>query len=448
MSDDGTGARTMTDRVAIVTGGSRGIGRRAAMALSATGCAVVLGYVQNDSEADSAVAELSAGGGSAISVQGDIGESTDVTRLFDAAEHKFGGVDVVVNAAGIIGTSAPVADSDLGEFDQIMRTNVRGTFAVAQEAARRLRAGGTLITISSSATRYSRVGSAAYTMSKGAVESLTLILARELRGRDITVNTVAPGVIGTELFERFLQGRPEVRAELVASSPMNRLGTPGDIAAVIGFLASPAGRWVNGQVIYVNGGGMLAAVRSVMQVGARHDRTGLVHHRKLAGTGPVRRRGGPGQGSGYFIQVSSVGGRLTSPGWPPRPGPHRGAAGRAEGPHARGARAEPSAGGYGSAPLSSSPRPATHRWGPTSTPGSWPRSRRAGCQASPDPWASVRPIATSAHPARCLTERRRRGTWRPCRRADLRSSLSRGRASTSIMYGCIVFTYRVRDDGL
>lgn len=92
-------------------------------------------------------------------------------------------------------------------------------------------------------------------MSKGAVESLTLILARELRGRDITVNTVAPGVIGTELFERFLQGRPEARAELVASSPMNRLGTPGDIAAVIGFLASPAGRWINGQVIHVNGGG-------------------------------------------------------------------------------------------------------------------------------------------------------------------------------------------------
>jgi 3-oxoacyl-[acyl-carrier protein] reductase len=141
MPDDGTGVRMMTDRVAIVTGGSRGIGRRVATALSATGCDVVLGYAQNDSDADSAVAELSASGGSAIAVRGDIGEDTDVTRLFDAAEHKFGGVDVVVNAAGIIGTSAPVADSDLSEFDQIMRTNARGIFAVAQEAARRLRAG-------------------------------------------------------------------------------------------------------------------------------------------------------------------------------------------------------------------------------------------------------------------------------------------------------------------
>jgi hypothetical protein len=105
--------------------------------------------------------------------------------------------------------------------------------------------------------------------------------------------------------------------------------------------------------------------------------------------------------------------------------------------------AEPSAGGYGSAPLFSSPRPATHLWGPSKHTGSWPWSRRAGCQASPDPRASVRPIATSAHPARCLTERwpRRRGTWGPCRRADLRRSVSCWPASSSIMYGCIVFTY-------
>jgi 3-oxoacyl-[acyl-carrier protein] reductase len=241
---------TTTARVAIVTGGSRGIGRQTARRLAADGFAVVINYAGNDAEAQAAVAEITADGGRAIAVRADVADETAVAALFDTAEETFGGVDVLVNAAGIMAL-APLADLDLSVFDQMLRTNVRGTFVVDQQAARRLRPGGAIINFSSSVVGLAMPTYSGYAATKGAVEALTLILARELRGRDITVNVVAPGPTATDLF---LNGKDEaIIARLTAQAPLERLGTPDDIATVVAFLAGPA-RWVNGQVLRANGG--------------------------------------------------------------------------------------------------------------------------------------------------------------------------------------------------
>ncbi|NGY64505.1 SDR family oxidoreductase [Lentzea sp. NEAU-D13] len=237
-------------RVAIVTGGSRGIGRAAAERLAADGMAVVIVYAGNKIEADKAVEEIKAAGGQAIAAQADVADEVALGAAFDLAVETFGGVDVVVNSAGIMPLGT-VADMDLEVFDRIMRTNARGTFVVSQQAARRLRNGGALVNISSSVVglRFPQYG--AYAMSKGGVEALTLVLARELRGRDITVNAVAPGPTATALF---LEGKDEATIDnLAKQAPLERIGSPGDIAEVISFLAGPA-RWINGQVVRANGG--------------------------------------------------------------------------------------------------------------------------------------------------------------------------------------------------
>ena len=239
-----------TDRVAIVTGGSRGIGRAAAERLAADGLAVVIAYVGNQAEADAAVGGIQEAGGRALAVQADVADEAAVAALFDAAERHFGGVDVVVNAAGVM-VLAPVADIDLVALDRMHRTNVRGTFVIGQQAARRVREGGAIINVSTSVTRLSTPGYGAYAASKAAVEALSLILARELRGRDVTVNAVAPGPTATALF---LEGKSaELVEQIAGQNPMGRIGTPGDVAEVISALAGPA-RWINGQTFFVNGG--------------------------------------------------------------------------------------------------------------------------------------------------------------------------------------------------
>ncbi|MFD5633381.1 SDR family oxidoreductase [Streptomyces sp. NPDC127077] len=238
-------------RVAIVTGGSRGIGRESAERLAREGYAVVVNYAGNAAEADKAVAAIAEAGGQAVAFRADVAEEAEVAALFDTAEKTFGGVDVVVHAAGVM-TLAPLVDLDLDALDRMHRTNIRGTFVVDQQAARRLRTGGAIINFSSSVLALAIPGYTAYAATKGAVEAMTLILAREMRGRDITVNAVAPGPTATALF---LDGKDEETiARMAAQPPLERLGTPEDIASVVAFLAGPSGRWVNGQVLRANGG--------------------------------------------------------------------------------------------------------------------------------------------------------------------------------------------------
>jgi 3-oxoacyl-[acyl-carrier protein] reductase len=237
-------------RVAIVTGGSRGIGRETAQRLSKDGFAIVVNYAGNQDEAEAAVKSITDTGGKAVAVQADVADERAVAALFDTAEQEFGGVDVVVHAAGLMILS-PLVDLDLDVLDRMHRTNVRGTFVIDQQAARRVRPGGTIVNFSSSVVKLALPSYAAYAASKGAVEAITMILARELRGRDVTVNAVAPGPTATALF---LDGKDdETIARMAAQPPLERLGTPADIAEVVAFLAGP-GHWVNGEVLYANGG--------------------------------------------------------------------------------------------------------------------------------------------------------------------------------------------------
>ncbi|MFD8256638.1 SDR family oxidoreductase [Streptomyces werraensis] len=239
------------ERVAVVTGGSRGIGRAVSLQLARDGLAVVVNYTRDTASAEETVKAITADGGRAIAVRADVADEHAVAELFDRAEQEFGGVDVVVNAAGRLALS-PVADLDLAALDAMHRTNIRGAFVVAQQAARRLRPGGSFLGVSTSVVGAQFPGYGAYVASKAAVESLTLILARELRGRDITVNTIAPGPTATDLF---FDGKTAEEIERLAKTPpLERLGTPEDIARVAAFLTGPAGHWVNGQVLRANGG--------------------------------------------------------------------------------------------------------------------------------------------------------------------------------------------------
>jgi 3-oxoacyl-[acyl-carrier protein] reductase len=207
-------------------------------------------YAGGKDRAEETAAAVTRAGGRAVVAGGDVADEAEMTEVFDVAEREFGGLDVVVHSAGIM-PLAPVAQMDLDTFDRIQRTNVRGTFVVDQLASRRVRGGGAIINFSTSVTRLQIPGYGAYAASKGAVEALTLILARELRGRDITVNAVAPGPTATPLF--FEGKSQEVVDQIASMNPMGRLGTPQDVAETVAFLAGP-GRWVNGQVLYVNGG--------------------------------------------------------------------------------------------------------------------------------------------------------------------------------------------------
>ena len=239
-----------SNRIAVVTGGSRGIGREAALRLAADDCSVAIVYLADREEADAVAAGVREAGGRALAVRADVADEAGVDAAFSDVEETFGGVDVVVNAAGIMPLS-PIATLDLEVLDRIYRTNIRGTFVVSQQAARRVRDGGAIINFSSSVTRLQIPGYGAYAASKGAVEAMTLILARELRGRDVTVNTIAPGPTATALF---LDGKDQATIDRIAAQPpLGRLGTPGDIAEAVSFIAGP-GRWVNGQILYVNGG--------------------------------------------------------------------------------------------------------------------------------------------------------------------------------------------------
>jgi 3-oxoacyl-[acyl-carrier protein] reductase len=238
------------DRVVIVTGGSGGIGRETCERLARDGMTVVVAYAGHQKPADEAVSAIIAAGGTATAIRADVAAESEVSALFDQTEHRYGGVDVVVHTAGSMLLS-PLADMDLDVLDRMIRINLRGTFVVGREAARRVRSGGAIINFSSSVVKIALPGYTGYAATKGGVDAITLILAKELRGRDVTVNTVCPGPTATPLF---LDGKgQETIDELAKMAPLERLGMPADVAEVVAFLAGPA-RWVNGQKLYANGG--------------------------------------------------------------------------------------------------------------------------------------------------------------------------------------------------
>jgi 3-oxoacyl-[acyl-carrier protein] reductase len=240
-----------TQKVAIVTGASRGIGQAVAARLAADGFAVVVNYVSNAAEAEKVVGEISSAGGQAIAIQGDVSRQADVARLFEETGRQLGGVDVVVNNAGIMDLK-PIADAGDDLFERTFAINVRGTFNMMRAAAKLLRTGGRIINFSTSVLGLALPTYGVYVASKGAVEGLTRVAAKELRGRNITVNAVAPGPTATDLF---LKGKtPEQLQNFAKMPPLERLGTPADIAGVVAFLAGKDGGWINGQIVRANGG--------------------------------------------------------------------------------------------------------------------------------------------------------------------------------------------------
>jgi 3-oxoacyl-[acyl-carrier protein] reductase len=240
-----------TQKVALVTGASRGIGLSVAERLARDGFTLIINYSESAAPAEALVRKIEQAGGRALGAKADISDAGSVRRMFDAAEAAFGGIDVLVNNAGIM-TLAPVADTDDASFDRHIAVNLKGTFNTLREAAKRLRSGGRIINFSSSVVGMLMPTYGVYVATKAAVEALTSVLAKEVRGRNITVNAVAPGPTATDLF---FKGKPqEVVDRMAKMAPLERLGQPSDIADVVAFLAGPDAAWVNGQVLRVNGG--------------------------------------------------------------------------------------------------------------------------------------------------------------------------------------------------
>ena len=242
---------TQTRKIAIVTGASTGIGATVAERLAKDGYTVVVNYAGNTVAAEAIVTKIKAAGGQAITAQADVANPDAVRRMFDSTETAFGGVDVLINNAGIM-TPKPIADSDDALFDRHIAVNLKGTFNALREAARRMRDGGRIVNFSSSVIGIYQPSYAVYAATKAGVEAMTHILAKELRGRNIAVNAVAPGPVATALF---LDGKSkEAIAGYAKLPPLERLGQPEDIANVISFLVGPEGGWINGQILRANGG--------------------------------------------------------------------------------------------------------------------------------------------------------------------------------------------------
>jgi len=238
-------------KVAVVTGSSRGIGAAIATRLAADGFAVVINYAGNAAEADALAGRIEKAGGKVLTAQADISDPQAVKRMFDAAEAALGGVDVLVNNAGIM-RLATIGDSDDALIESQLAINLKGSIHTMREAARRLRPGGRIVNLSSSVVGLYQPTYGVYAATKAGIEAMTHVLSKELRGRNITVNAVAPGPTATALF---LDGKPQALIDQLAKlAPLERLGQPEDIANVVSFLAGPDGAWVNGQVLRTNGG--------------------------------------------------------------------------------------------------------------------------------------------------------------------------------------------------
>jgi 3-oxoacyl-[acyl-carrier protein] reductase len=241
----------MAAKVALVTGGSRGIGRAIAERLGADGASMIVNYRTERDAADQVVRAIQASGGQATAVQADVTDTRQLVGLFDAAERHYGGVDIVIGNAGVTRIS-PIAETTDEDYERVFSTNTRATFTLLREAARRVRDGGRVVVVSSGLTVARRAGYGIYAASKAAGQELVRYLATELGPRAITVNSVLPGLTRTDAFEKL--SSPAVQREFAERTPLGRLGEPADIADVVGFLASDAGRWVTGQALHACGG--------------------------------------------------------------------------------------------------------------------------------------------------------------------------------------------------
>ena len=243
--------KTLSNKVAVVTGGSRGIGRAIALRLAADGAAVVVSYARRADAAEEVVQAIEAGGGQALAVQADFSQIADVRALFEKAQEKFGRLDILVNNAGTA-TFAPLTEITEEDFDSLFALNVKGLLFALQEAAKRMEDGGRIVNISTGLTVSGGPGGAVYAGTKGAVEQFTMAAAKELGGRGITVNTVSPGMTDTDLMHAVIPAERQQGA--VNASPLGRLGQPEDIADVVAFLCSDDARWLTGLNIRANGG--------------------------------------------------------------------------------------------------------------------------------------------------------------------------------------------------
>lgn len=243
--------KVLKTKVAIVTGASRGIGKEIALALAGMGATIVVHYHQSKDLADKVAASIIKGGSKALAVQADMKYPAEIQSLFDQSLDTFGSVDILVNNAGIMFNQKIEAVKEK-DFDEIFATNVKGLFFACQQASRRMSDNGKIINISSTITRFMLPGYGPYAATKGAVDQLTKILAKELGAREITVNAIAPGPTDTELFRRDKTTK-QIKT-MAENAALQRLGTPKDIAAAVALLVSPEAGWISGQTILVNGG--------------------------------------------------------------------------------------------------------------------------------------------------------------------------------------------------
>jgi len=242
---------TLNNKVAIVTGSSKGIGAQIAVLLAESGAKTVINYANDDAAANDIVSQIKAAGGEAIAVQADISDSQQVAALFDATINAFGKPDILVNSAGIM-DNKPIAETTDEDFDRTFAVNAKGTFNTLREAATKLNDGGRIVNLSSTTTRMMLPTYGTYCATKGAVEQMTRVFAKEIGERGITVNAVSPGPTDTELFN---QGKSDETIEKLASmSAFNRIGEPVDIARVVLFLVGEEAAWITGQNIGANGG--------------------------------------------------------------------------------------------------------------------------------------------------------------------------------------------------
>ena len=254
-----TGVRRLEGKIALVTGASRGIGRAIARRLGRDGATVAVGYARDAASADEVVEGIRKGGSQAFPIHTELGRRGDAEALWAAFDEQVGGyapaggVDIIVNNAGI-GRSTDLASLTEDAFDEVFAVNVRAPFFIVQHGLKRLRDGGRIINISSGAARLAMPEIVAYAATKGALDTFTLNLAKELGPRGITANSVAPGIIDTDVNADWLRGNPQAEAHAASLSALGRVGRPEDIADIVAFLASDDARWVTGRVIDATGG--------------------------------------------------------------------------------------------------------------------------------------------------------------------------------------------------